>query len=83
MGHRIIFLDVDGTLVDYEGRLPDSAARAVRKARKWTPRVYLHRLQPRRGPSFPVANWTGWRDRRQSEGESDECRCARTLRIAL
>ncbi len=28
MGQRIIFLDVDGTLVDYEGRLPDSAARA-------------------------------------------------------
>ena len=30
---KIIFLDVDGTLVDYENRLPDSAVTAIRKAR--------------------------------------------------
>lgn len=38
---KIIFLDVDGTLVDYQNRLPDSAALAVRKARANGHRVYL------------------------------------------
>ena len=41
MERKIIFLDVDGTLVDYEGRLPASAARAVRDARADGHRVYL------------------------------------------
>ena len=41
MERKIIFLDVDGTLVDYEGRLPSSAARAVRDARANGHRVYL------------------------------------------
>ena len=31
---KIIFLDVDGTLVDYDGHTPESAVRAVRKARE-------------------------------------------------
>ena len=30
---KIIFLDIDGTLVDYENRLPDSAVTAIRRAR--------------------------------------------------
>ena len=30
---KILFLDVDGTLVDYEGRLPSSAVTAIRAAR--------------------------------------------------
>lgn len=38
---KIIFLDVDGTLVDYQNRLPESAARAVRGARANGHRVYL------------------------------------------
>lgn len=38
---KIIFLDVDGTLVDYENRLPESAVRAVRKARENGHRVYI------------------------------------------
>ena len=38
---QVIFLDVDGTLVDYEGRLPESAAAAVRKARENGHRVYI------------------------------------------
>ncbi len=38
MDSKIIFLDVDGTLVDYEGRLPESAVRAVQQARA---RVYI------------------------------------------
>ncbi len=42
MNHgKIIFLDVDGTLVDYEGRIPESAAEAVRRARKNGHRVYI------------------------------------------
>ncbi|MDD7390423.1 MAG: HAD family hydrolase [Lachnospiraceae bacterium] len=38
---KIIFLDVDGTLVDYEGRLPESAVKAVRLARANGHRVYI------------------------------------------
>lgn len=38
---KVIFLDVDGTLVDYEGHLPDSAVRAIRAARENGHRVYI------------------------------------------
>ena len=38
---KIIFLDVDGTLVDYENRLPESAVLAVGKARENGHRVYI------------------------------------------
>lgn len=38
---KIIFLDVDGTLTDYENRLPQSAVDAVRAARAKGHRVYL------------------------------------------
>ncbi|MGM9676098.1 MAG: HAD-IIB family hydrolase [Butyricicoccus sp.] len=38
---KIIFLDIDGTLVDYENRLPDSAVTAIRRARANGHRVYL------------------------------------------
>lgn len=38
---KIIFLDVDGTLVDYENRLPESAVTAIRAARAKGHRVYL------------------------------------------
>ena len=38
---KIIFLDVDGTLVNYENRLPSSAAEAVRRARANGHRVYV------------------------------------------
>ena len=41
MDRKIIFLDVDGTLVDYEGNLSDSAVRAVRLARANGHRVYI------------------------------------------
>ena len=30
---KIVSIDVDGTLVDYENHLPDSAVRAIRAAR--------------------------------------------------
>lgn len=38
---KIIFLDVDGTLVDYENRLQDSAVEAIRRARSNGHRVYI------------------------------------------
>lgn len=38
---KIIFIDVDGTLVDYSGNLPDSAVEAIRKTRKKGNMVYL------------------------------------------
>lgn len=39
--NKIIFLDVDGTLINYEAKLPESAAQAVNEARKNGHRVYL------------------------------------------
>lgn len=41
MVKKLIFLDVDGTLVDYENRLPQSAAEAIQKARKNGHLVYI------------------------------------------
>lgn len=38
---RILFIDVDGTLVNYENHLPDSAVDAIRKARANGHRVYI------------------------------------------
>ena len=38
---RIIFIDVDGTLVDYENHLPESAVLAIRKARENGHKVYI------------------------------------------
>ena len=38
---RILFIDVDGTLVDYHNRLPDSAVAAIRASRAAGHRVYL------------------------------------------
>ena len=38
---KIIFLDVDGTLVDYENHLPSSAVKAIRQARSKGHRVYI------------------------------------------
>lgn len=34
MEKKYIFLDIDGTLVDYDGNLPESAVRAIRAARQ-------------------------------------------------
>lgn len=38
---KIIFVDVDGTLVDYENHLPESAVKAIRQARKNGHKVYI------------------------------------------
>ncbi|MDD4849822.1 MAG: Cof-type HAD-IIB family hydrolase [Gemmiger sp.] len=38
---KIIFVDVDGTLVDYENNLPSSAVQAIRQARANGHRVYI------------------------------------------
>ena len=39
--NKIIFIDVDGTLVDYENNLPKSAVKAIRQARKNGHKVYI------------------------------------------
>lgn len=41
MEQKIIFLDVDGTLIDYEAKLPKSAAKAVELARANGHKVYI------------------------------------------
>lgn len=41
MRQKIIFLDVDGTLVDYYNTIPDSAIKAVQEARKKGHLVYV------------------------------------------
>lgn len=38
---KIVFLDVDGTLVDYENRIPLSAVKAIRLARQNGHRIYI------------------------------------------
>ena len=38
---KIIFLDVDGTLIDYEGKMPESAGKAVDAARANGHKVYI------------------------------------------
>jgi hypothetical protein len=38
---KIVFLDVDGTLIDYEAKLPASAAKAVHLARQNGHKVYI------------------------------------------
>ncbi|MDY4761543.1 Cof-type HAD-IIB family hydrolase [Streptococcus thoraltensis] len=38
---KIIFLDVDGTLVDYNNRVPESAVKAIRLAREKGHKVYV------------------------------------------
>lgn len=38
---KIIFLDVDGTVVDYENKIPESAVKAIQSARENGHRVYI------------------------------------------
>ena len=38
---KMIFLDVDGTLVDYDNRIPESAVKAIRLAREKGHKVYV------------------------------------------
>ena len=38
---KILLIDIDGTLVDYENRLPDSAVSAIRKAHANGHKIYL------------------------------------------
>ena len=38
---KVVFLDVDGTLVDYENRIPKSSIEAIREARKNGHKVYI------------------------------------------
>jgi Cof subfamily protein (haloacid dehalogenase superfamily) len=52
---RILFIDVDGTLVDYHNRLPVSAVAAIRAARAAGHRVYL--CTGRSRAEMPDALW--------------------------
>lgn len=52
---RILFIDVDGTLVDYHNRLPQSAVAAIRAARAAGHRVYL--CTGRSRAEMPDALW--------------------------
>ena len=38
---KILFIDVDGTLVDYDNNLPSSAVDAIRKARRNGHKIYI------------------------------------------
>ncbi len=38
---KILLIDVDGTLVNYENQLPESAIYAIRKARENGHKVYI------------------------------------------
>lgn len=38
---KLVFIDVDGTLLDYENKLPESAVKAIRQARKNGHKVYI------------------------------------------
>ena len=39
--YKAVFSDIDGTLLDYENKLPASADRAIKEARKKEHRVYI------------------------------------------
>ncbi len=54
---KIIFIDVDGTLVDYDNVLPLSAVKAIRKARANGHKVYISRGS--RGRSFSCVSAAG------------------------
>ena len=61
MASKVIFLDVDGTLVDYENHLPESAVEAIRKARANGHLVYI--CTGRSHAEVPPKLWNiGWDD---------------------
>ncbi len=41
MSKKVLFLDVDGTIVDYEGNLPETAVTAIKKARENGHKVFM------------------------------------------
>lgn len=63
---KIIFLDVDGTLVNYENHIPQSAAKAIRLARENGHLVYICTGRSK-AEVYPrdMGDRTGWHDRRK------------------
>ncbi len=54
---KIIFLDVDGTLVDYHNRIPESAIRAIRQARGNGHLVYVCTGRSRKVKASVFRRW--------------------------
>ena len=57
---KLIFLDVDGTLVDYHNRIPESAVKAIRQARERASGLCLYWPQQGRNATRIMENWLGW-----------------------
>lgn len=79
---KIIFIDVDGTLVDYDNVLPLSAVKAIRKARANGHKVYISTGRSRAevyreiwdiGLDGMIGGDGRFRDRRGSRGRSFSC----------
>ena len=51
---KFIFLDVDGTLVDYHNHIPESAVKAIRQARENGHLIYVC--------TRIMGHWLGWDD---------------------
>ena len=58
---KLIFLDVDGTLVDYHNRIPESAIKAIRQAREraiWSMFVLVV-VRQKRSQNYGKLAWMG------------------------
>ena len=58
---KLIFLDVDGTLVDYHNRIPESAVKAIRQAREKGHLVYVctGRRRQKCNQNYGKLDWMG------------------------
>ena len=58
MTRKIIFLDVDGTIIDYDNHIPESAVVAIRKVREKGHLVYV--CTGRSKAEMPPEIWDDW-----------------------
>ena len=56
---KLIFLDVDGTLVDYHNRIPESAVKAIRQARERAIWSMFVLVVVRQNAARIMGNWLG------------------------
>lgn len=52
---KIVFLDIDGTLIDYETKISESAVKAIKEARENNNEVYV--CTGRTKPKIPLDKW--------------------------